>query len=345
MNSEADTTKASRIAKNDNNFHGNIKVKFSDETGEFRSLITNDGRVDLRLYRSDNGSKLRIEIGSPEHDSLIFRRDLNECTFKEDQYFKNQELTFEFKKVYDIVVEFVRSMQVNKQFIMQCVVRKPTPDKSTCEIGLINASMTSKPMFKIQLVALSGSDLIKHLEKINDLTKERYEKLLEKYRGLKNVEKQLKEMFKQIEDFKCSERKHWAEKTQHQKRELALLGMSDENNRLREKLDELDLENRNLREDYGELQRQLEEAYEINASLERELKEQPVMLNLIEEAHLKTKTERDQLRDECKQLRKERDQFKSDAERLRNGLSSSINESSRIQSSIQSSRTQREKKH
>jgi len=340
MDQAPDTITTSRTsAKPDNNFHGNIKVKFSDESGEFRSLTTNDGRVDLRLYRSDNGSKLRIDVGSPEHDSLLFRRELTESTFQGDAYFSKQELTFDFKKIYDIIVDFVRSMSSNKKSVMQCVVRKLGTDKFSCEIGLINAAMTSKPMFKIQLSNLSGTELIKHLEKISEANKERFDKLHEKYRALKNVDNQIKDMFKQIEEFKRSEQKHWTEKTQHQKRELALLGMSDENAKLNNKVKELDLENRALREGYEELQQLFEKLEDQNAYLEKELSDHPKMLSMIEQAHLETKAERNQLRDQCEKLRKECDRFKADAERLRNGLSSSVTESSRIQSSIQPSRT------
>jgi hypothetical protein len=119
---------------------------------------------------------------------LVFRRDLNERYFKDEQYFAKQELTFDFKSVYQIIVNFVRSMANNKDSFIRCSVRRASPTKCTCELGLVSASMTSKPSFRLLLDALSGSQLIEHLEKINDDTKKKFNKLLDKYRHLKNVE-------------------------------------------------------------------------------------------------------------------------------------------------------------
>jgi hypothetical protein len=115
---------------------------------------------------------------------LVFRRDLTERFFKDDPYFAKQELTFDFKSVYQIVVNFVRAMATNKDSFIRCCVRK-TSTKNICELGLVSASMTSKPSFRLLLEALSGSQLIEYLEKINDSTKKRHIKLMDKYRRLK----------------------------------------------------------------------------------------------------------------------------------------------------------------
>lgn len=110
---------------------------------------------------------------SPDHDSIVFRRDLNERLFKDDPYFAKQELTFDFRAVYQIIARFVTSMAGNKESFIRCAVRKLANNKSACELGFVSGAMTSKPSFRIQLDALSGSHLIEHLEKINDAAKVR----------------------------------------------------------------------------------------------------------------------------------------------------------------------------
>jgi hypothetical protein len=165
-----------------------IFIRFSNLF--FRSLVTTESQVNLRLQNFENGKvnvvisielnwvfqTLRIEIYSPDHDSLVFRCNLDERYFKEHSYFIKQQLTFEFKSVYQVICDFVRSMATEKNSFIKCLVHKVQSSKSSsekyvCELGFVSAAMTSKPSFKIQLDQLSGAQLIEHLEKITDIAR------------------------------------------------------------------------------------------------------------------------------------------------------------------------------
>lgn len=105
-------------------------------------------------------------------------------------------------------------------------------------MGLVPASFTSKPSFKILLNALTGNDLIEYLEKINEHSKKQYRDLQEKYQRAKNAEKarfihQYAYNFQMVvelnEKVKNMNQDHWTNKAYEQKNHIAIMALKQEN--------------------------------------------------------------------------------------------------------------------